>query len=184
MCGDHGDDLLLLLAGGGERTVEQLTAASGLPAAATLGALVCLIERGFVAFSAGPDEVAAYRLNPKGVRTEMPPARERILVIDDDRSLRELMTLVLETAGYAVIAAASPADGETLLRAAAFDLVVTDGFSAASQGTFVNTATVLAAAGAIPIALFTAHRIEPAAARAAGFRDLIEKPFDLDTLER
>ncbi len=63
-------------------------------------------------------------------------------------------------------------------------MVITDGFSAAPAAVVTNTLDVLAAAGATPVALFTAHRLELAAAHAAGFRDLIAKPFDVEVMER
>ena len=179
----NGGRLLLILATADVQTAAQLGAASGLSAAQTLHELVRLVERGFVVVQAPAGTVAVYRLNPKGVRTELPPPQRRILLIEDDVAVQELMQLLLEEEGYAVIVARTPADASALLKAVAFDLVITDGFSAAATAVVTSTLDVLAAAGATPVALFTAHRMELEAARAAGFRDLIEKPFNLDALE-
>lgn len=128
------------------------------------------------------DASAGYRLNPKGAGTDAPP-QPCILLIDDDLSIQELMTAILEAEGYAVILARAPADAEALFREVAFDLVIPDAFSPLPAAVMANTASILAA-GSVPVALFTAHRIELDAALAAGFSDLISKPFHLATLER
>jgi DNA-binding response OmpR family regulator len=47
----------------------------------------------------------------------------------------------------------------------------------------VNVAELREAAGATPLVPFTAHRLKLDADLAAGFRDLIEKPFELETFE-
>ncbi len=47
----------------------------------------------------------------------------------------------------------------------------------------VDSAGVREAAGATPVALFTAHQLDLDAALAMGFRDLIAKPFDLERFE-
>jgi DNA-binding response OmpR family regulator len=49
---------------------------------------------------------------------------------------------------------------------------------------FVNMADLIRSAGVTPVALFSAHLWDRERAQAAGFRDLISKPFDLDTLAR
>ena len=179
----NGGRLLLVLLSADVQTAAQLGAASGLSAAQTLHELVRLVERGFVVVQAPAGTVAVYRLNPKGVRTELPPPQRRILLIEDDVAVQEVMQVLLEEEGYAVIVSRTPADASALLEAVAFDLVITDGFSAATA-VVTNTLDVLAAAGATPVALFTAHRIELDEALTAGFRDVITKPFDLDALER
>lgn len=53
------------------------------------------------------------------------PSR-RILVVDDDESIREVCTLVLRTAGYTVETAVHGADGLDKLRRASYDLVISD----------------------------------------------------------
>lgn len=50
----------------------------------------------------------------------------RILVVDDDDSVRELCSLVLRTAGYSVETAVHGADGLEKLRRSVFDLVISD----------------------------------------------------------
>lgn len=107
----------------------------------------------------------------------------RILLIEDSPDVADVLTLILEPHGYSLTVCRSPAEALSILASAAFGLVITDGFSQLPQHVLSSTAAVLAAAGATPVALFSAHRIERDAARAAGFGDVIPKPFDLETLE-
>jgi CheY-like chemotaxis protein len=176
--------LLLVLASRDIRTVVQLAAAGDLSPAETLRHLGHLVDRGFIVAArpgAGP---AVYRLVPKDARVEGPDPHRRILLVEDDLLVRNLVTLVLEDAGYAVIAAGAPVDATALLEQVAFDLVITDGFSKTDSAVLANTADVVREAGVTPVVLFSAHTIELDVARAAGFRDLITKPFELETLER
>jgi two-component system response regulator VicR len=178
-----GGAVLLLLASRDAQSVAQLTAASALSPAETVQQLHRLTEQGFI-IASSPDAagVSIYRLNPKGVRTDALDPHRRILVVDDADALRRLMQVILEAEGYIVIATAVQADAVTLLQEVTFDLVITDSFSAAPSGAFIHSADLLAAAGATPVALFSAHRMKVAAAQAAGFRVLISKPFDIDEL--
>jgi CheY-like chemotaxis protein len=179
----NGGRLLLVFISSALQTAAQLRAASGLSADATLRALVHLVEQGFVVVADPAGAVAVYRLNPKGVRTEAGEPQCRILLIEDDVAVQDMMQLLLEEEGYAVIIARTPADANALLGAVAFDLVITDGFSKIPTAVVTNTLDVLTAVGATPVALFTAHRMELEEAQAAGFRDLLTKPFDIETLE-
>jgi len=105
-----------------------------------------------------------------------------ILLVEDDAAIRDLVVEVLEDAGYAVTASVTPMEATRLLDQGNFDLVITDGFSTLPGSTFANTADVVRSAGPIPVALFSAHTHDLDVAKAAGFRDLITKPFDLDAL--
>ena len=178
-----GGRLLLVLVSADRQTAAQLRTASGLSAAATLRELAQLVRYGFIVLADPAGALAVYRLNPKGVRTEAGAPHQRILLIEDDLAVQELMQLVLAEEGYAVVVSRTPAQATALLDAVAFDLVITDGFSQVPQAVVTSTLDVLAAAGATPVALFTAHRIELEAAHAAGFRDLLATPFDVDAIE-
>jgi len=177
--------LLLLLASGHAESAAQLATLSGLSPPEIVEQLRRLSEQGFV-IAAGPDDagVSVYRLNPKGERTEGLNPHERILLVDDADALRALMTVILEGDGYVVIATALQADAVTLLREVAFDLVITDSFSPVRGAALMSATELLAAAGDTPVALFSAHRLSLARTQEAGFRDLIQKPFDIDVLSR
>ena len=103
-------------------------------------------------------------------------------MIEDDAMISEVVVTVLEDEGYAVVVCLTPVDAVALLKQVNFDLVITDGFSREPGAVFVNMADLIRSAGVTPVALFSAHRLDRERAKAAGFRDLITKPFDLDTL--
>jgi two-component system, chemotaxis family, chemotaxis protein CheY len=177
--------VLLLLGVYGSQTADQLTKESGLSPAGAMRQLHRLTEFGIIIVGS-PDATgpSIYQLNPKGIRTETPDPRQRILLVDDTAAVRDVVNLTLEDAGYAVLATALPVNAVVLLNEIDFDLVITDSYSSSPSGTFASTAAVLDAARATPVALFSAHRIDPTDAQAAGFRDVIAKPFDVDVLEQ
>jgi CheY-like chemotaxis protein len=180
----NSGQLLLILASADAQTVAQLTTASGLSPSETLRQLTRLVEHGFIVAGTPAGAVALYRLNPKDVRTEAGAPHRRILLIEDDTAVQEMLTMILEDQGYDLILTRVPADAASLLREVAFDLVITDAFSNTPAAVLAGTTEILAAAGGTPVALFTAHQVELDAALAAGFADLLAKPFELDTLER
>jgi CheY-like chemotaxis protein len=53
-------------------------------------------------------------------------AEVRVLVVEDDDDNRELMSEVLESAGYEVLSASSGADGLRALAERSVDVVITD----------------------------------------------------------
>jgi len=177
--------VLLLVASRDPQSAAQLAATSGLSTAETLRQIHRLAEQGFVVAGSLDDAgMGAYRLNPKGTRTESTNPHQRTLVVDDADALRNLMQVILESAGYTVVVTAVETDAVTLLQEVAFDLVISDSFSRQPSGGYASATDVLDAAEATPVTLFSAHRLELEAAKAAGFADLIKKPFDLDVLER
>lgn len=97
--------------------------------------------------------------------------------------MEEMLTAILEEQGYTVVVAHSPAEAIATVAIETFGLIITDSFSRLPTDVLANAPELLAAAGTTPVALFTGHRIERAAATTAGFRDIIAKPFDLETFE-
>src|SRR4029079_1383375 len=59
-------------------------------------------------------------------RHERPLVSERILLIDDDESIRKVIGYMLEEAGYAAETAATAAEGLQAFRSQRPDLVLTD----------------------------------------------------------
>lgn len=112
----------------------------------------------------------------------MPGLPAQILLIENDPSICELMAIVLQEEGHVVTGCASIQQALALLDRGGFDLVVTDGFSKVPEHVVSSTADILSRAGKTPVALFSAHVIDVASAKAAGFRDLLAKPFDLGTV--
>ena len=180
----HGARLLLILTSRDTQSAAQLTATGPESPSETLRELRRLVEWGFVVVVDDEAGVAVYRLTPTSGRADQSDPTRRILVVEEDLVLRELVVMVLEDEGYAVIAARVPLDATALLEQIRFDLVMTDGFSKTRAAVLTSTADVVRAAGETPVVLFSAHTVELDAARAAGFRDLITKPVALETLER
>jgi CheY-like chemotaxis protein len=181
---DNAGTILLLLASRDAQSVAQLATASQRSAAGTLRQLHRLTEQGFI-IASRPNAagLSVYRLNPKGVRTESGEPQPRMLVVDGTVALRNLMTIILESDGYAVIAARLQVAAVTLLEEVAFDLVIVDSVNQEPSEAVANTSSVLGAAGATPVALFSALRIHVAAAQAAGLHVLLSQPFNLDVLK-
>ena len=176
--------LLLILARRELQSAAQLAAGSGLGPAETALQLRRLVDQGFIIAADSVAGVAVYHLRPKAARPDELDPSQRILLVESDADLGALVTGILEDAGYATVAAHAPADAVAILSRVMFDLVLTDSFSQASGAALVTAAELREAAGGTPVVLFTAHRLELDAVQAAGFRDLIEKPFDVGDFER
>ena len=104
----------------------------------------------------------------------------RVLLVEDEPDIAAVVREALEPEGYEVVYAPTLTAASKALRAGRFDLVLTDGLSSDRAQAWDNARAVLAMAGGTPVVLFTAHRVDAEAACAAGFRAVIEKPFDLD----
>jgi CheY-like chemotaxis protein len=172
--------LLLLLASGGPQSAAALAETAHEDPAETLRRLQQLVTEGFIVADTGA-AIAVYRLvrspDPLAAATALP----RILVVDDYAVTRDLVVEILQDEAYAVAALESPTTVPLLLEHLQFGLVITDSFGPAPAAALVETAAMVAAAGSTPVALFTAHRVDLDAARVAGFRDVLAKPFDLET---
>lgn len=107
----------------------------------------------------------------------------RILVVEDDHAIRELVTGLLRDVGYHVVAARDGAAGLELLRQTTFDLAVLD------MGLPILSGRELAQRMAseqiqVPVLVMTAGRDARRAAHEIGAVGYITKPFDIDELER
>ena len=106
---------------------------------------------------------------------------KRILVVDDDRAVREMLVRVLIGDGYLALPAA---DGPEALKSAAtirFDLVLLDLGMPGWDGwkTFENLARQHPG---LAVIIITAKPDQRAIADAAGVRALFEKPLDFPEL--
>ncbi|MCU0305871.1 MAG: sigma-54 dependent transcriptional regulator [Thermoanaerobaculales bacterium] len=109
--------------------------------------------------------------------------KQRILVVDDDGAMREMMTLALAKDGYAVTAAATAAEAGRAIADTACDLVVADIYLGDGSGLDL-VERLHRDRPAVPVILVTAHgSVETAAqARNRGVFDYLAKPFELDRL--
>ena len=109
-----------------------------------------------------------------------------ILLIDDDRSLRELMKMSLEAEGYEVMVAADGKEAVTLVEQRNFDLIILDLVMPLMDGIcFIrwlrqeqhSETPVLIMSGAVRDGMDDELR-------SNGATDVLRKPVDLDTLLR
>lgn len=106
----------------------------------------------------------------------------RILLVEDDPSIRELTTIGLHAAGYEVIAAADGRDGLDRFTAEKPDAVVLDIMLPVLDGLAVCRTIRLQSA--VPIIMLTARTdaFDVVAGLEAGADDYIRKPFELPEL--
>ena len=108
----------------------------------------------------------------------MEPTQPHVLVVDDDRRLRELLQKYLAENGYRVTAAANAAEARARLEGLAFDLLVLDVMMPGESG--LDLTESLRTMSGVPILLLTAmgeadHRI---AGLERGADDYLAKPFE------
>ncbi|ROQ91095.1 sigma-54-dependent transcriptional regulator [Desulfosoma caldarium] len=109
----------------------------------------------------------------------------RILVVDDERSMREFLEIMLQKDGYAVRCAASGTEALNLLREQPFDLVITDirmkpvdGLEVLRQCKQLSPRTVV-----IMISAYASTETAVAAMREGAY-DYLPKPFKIDEMRR
>jgi len=111
--------------------------------------------------------------------------KERILLIDDDPGLSEVIGLLLEREGYGVVRAATVKEGTRLADAGEFDLVVTD--LKLPDGTGLDAiAAIRKRHPRLPIVMITSYSSMESAIGAlrAGAVDYVIKPFNNDDFLR
>ncbi|SRR6266508_2272417 len=110
-------------------------------------------------------------------------ARLRVLLVEDDEDNRELMTEVLDAAGYEVVPAASGAEGVRALSQGPVDVVVTDVGMPGMGGLEVARAAKKIAPR-VPVVVVTgyAERDDIMSARGREVDAVLVKPVDPDSL--
>jgi CheY-like chemotaxis protein len=111
------------------------------------------------------------------------PVRRRILVVDDEPDIREVMDMLLAPLGYDVATAESGAAGLARAREVEFDLVITDLRMPGISGIEI-VAALRGVRRALPIIVVSGYVSEEAAARCLeqGGVWIINKPVDVDEL--
>lgn len=109
-----------------------------------------------------------------------------LLVVDDDANIRQIMSIMLEAAGYRVLCAADGKEAMKLVEAQPFDLILTDMLMPGSDGLELlsemkksrSTARVLVMSGGGIIGVADYLKL----AKKLGAHGVIEKPFTSETL--
>jgi DNA-binding response OmpR family regulator len=109
-------------------------------------------------------------------------AGERILVVEDDADLRDVVTRYLRSEGYATLEAADGPAGARLAETEGPDLIVLDWMLPGQSG--LDLARRVRAAGGTPIIMLTARGEEPdvIVALEVGADDYLVKPVSLRQL--
>ena len=104
---------------------------------------------------------------------------KRIFFVEDDASLRSGLTFALEKQGYAVTAAATRAEAESLWQAGAFDLVILD--VSLPDGSGYDLCRKIRQSSQVPLIFLTAadEETEVIMGLDLGGDDYITKPFKL-----
>jgi signal transduction histidine kinase len=149
-------------------------------------------HRGEVDIESKPGEGTTIRLRlptAPGPRTtpvqseSISPGQRRILVVDDERSVREAIVEGLTRAGYVVYATGDVDEAVTVLARETVDLVVTDLVLPGGSGLEVAR-TVKQSHRHIPVILVTGWpgRVDQETLEGQGIDAIVEKPVGLDTL--
>jgi two-component system response regulator PilR (NtrC family) len=111
------------------------------------------------------------------------PRAARVLVVDDEADIRELLELTLLRMGLGVECAGTVADAQALLRAHHFDLCLTDMRLPDGQGLEL-VRFIGSTCADVPVAVITAHGSteNAVAALKAGAFDYVSKPLSLEQL--
>ncbi len=106
-------------------------------------------------------------------------AMASILVVEDDRDIREMLSTFLEMAGFGVVACDTAEAGLNTLREQTFDLVLTDYALPRQSGLWLlEHAEAEGLLQGTPALIVTAH---PNVSAGDAY-EVIQKPFDLDGL--
>ena len=108
-------------------------------------------------------------------------AGKRVLVVDDDPDIRELLFTALEDEGFEVVPAANGQEALAVIRTFRPDVIVLDLMMPVMDG-WQFAAELRARDEEIPLVLLSAARDLKAHQKALAAADVIEKPFDLSDL--
>ena len=112
--------------------------------------------------------------------TDIPPPDDapHILVVDDDRRLRALLSSFLRKHGYRVTVAASAAEARAYLASLAFEMIVLDVMMPGESG--LDLAASLRQTSTIPILMLTARSeaVDRVRGLEAGVDDYLGKPYE------
>jgi two-component system response regulator (stage 0 sporulation protein F) len=107
----------------------------------------------------------------------------RVLVVDDDRGIRLLLSEILTDEGYEVLEAADGAEGVTMVKVASPDLVIMDLRMPVMTGVeAIRQLKEDPTTSQVPILAMSAGTVLRQEAAQLPVSGLIDKPFDIDAL--
>lgn len=110
--------------------------------------------------------------------------RERVLVVEDEPEVRQLVEAIVKEMGFEVTAVSREGEAVRQLRAERYAVVVTDLYVTRGQEGMESVGALLEAAGTTPVVVVTGWPVEEEAAKAAGVRVVVSKPFEVEEVER
>lgn len=109
--------------------------------------------------------------------------RKRILVIDDDSGIGEMLKLLLEFNGYKVTVTEKPEEAEAIILEDKTDLILLDMLISGVNGTDVcSRLKEKKETTQIPILMMSALHDAGSKCKEAGADDFIAKPFEMEDL--
>ena len=109
------------------------------------------------------------------------PLRKRILIVDDDPSIRYMLTRVLLDEDYAVLSAANGREGLNMAGANEVDLVLLDLKMPGLNGQETLQELAVLRPG-LPVIIITAYSRRPLEGALAGVSAWLQKPLDFPML--
>ena len=114
-------------------------------------------------------------------KAKMPPAKKKILLVDDDTAIRKILLRLLSEEGYSVLPAANGVEALEFASIAKFDLVLLD-LNMPQKGGWETFEQLTADDPLLPIIVITARPNQLFPALASGVGALLEKPLDFARL--
>lgn len=111
--------------------------------------------------------------------------KPHVLVVDDELSMREVLEIVLGSAGYDVALAKGPDEARALIAEESFDMIITDLYMGNDREAGLKLLRwIVQNVAGIPVLMMTAHGSVEAAVEAMklGATDYIQKPFKNDEI--
>jgi two-component system response regulator PilR (NtrC family) len=109
--------------------------------------------------------------------------RARLLVVEDEKHMREILKMLLETEGYSVVAAENGSAGARWLEKEIFDLVITDIKMPGMDGYGILRKAIEVSPDTLVIMITAFGTVEAAIeAMKLGAYDYIHKPFKIDEI--
>jgi len=110
---------------------------------------------------------------------------DRVLVIDDEKGMRDFLSIMLKREGYSVVVSQSADKASEVVAKGEFDLVITDISMPGKSGIDILKQTK-AASPETPVIMITAYASTESAIEALklGAYDYIIKPFDVEEMKK
>ena len=106
-----------------------------------------------------------------------------VLIVEDEQSIREVISDVLEDRGYRVLSASNGAEALDLLGSIRPDVMVLDLLMPVMHGwEFMESYVEKTGGTPIPIVVLSVNPVLPRSFDRFGVREVISKPFEIETL--